>query len=105
MRMNLWFAAGAWRAIIFWKQVGHSITEPPNDASHLICWPHTGHANLNSFTTIEFGIASPKRGNYQRYSCALDHDAESLAMLLTAALARCPPLEAEGQFWVGFIIL
>gem|GEM_PF-4899277 len=39
---------GAWGAVIFWKHVGHSITEPPRDESHIMCWPHTGHAYLNS---------------------------------------------------------
>jgi hypothetical protein len=34
--------------VIFWKQVGHSMTEPPCDTSHIMCWPHTGQANLNS---------------------------------------------------------
>jgi hypothetical protein len=40
--------AGACGAVIFWKHVGHSITEPPWDESHIMCWPHTGHAYLNS---------------------------------------------------------
>ena len=40
--------AGACGAVIFWKQVGHSITVPLCDESHFMCWPHTGHAYLNS---------------------------------------------------------
>jgi len=40
--------AGACGAVIFWKQVGHSITVPACDESHFMCWPHTGHAYLNS---------------------------------------------------------
>jgi hypothetical protein len=40
--------SGACGAVIFWKQVGHSITVPLCDESHFMCWPHTGHAYLNS---------------------------------------------------------
>jgi hypothetical protein len=40
--------AGACGAVIFWKHVGQSITVPACDASQIICWPQTGHANLNS---------------------------------------------------------
>src|SRR5476651_964639 len=40
--------AGACGAVIFWKHVGHSITVPLRDESHIMCWPHTGQANLNS---------------------------------------------------------
>src|ERR1700722_10137905 len=40
--------SGACGTIIFWKQVGHSIWVPDCDESHLICWPHTGQAYLNS---------------------------------------------------------
>jgi hypothetical protein len=40
--------SGACGAVIFWKHVGHSITVPLCDESHFMCWPHTGHANLNS---------------------------------------------------------
>jgi hypothetical protein len=40
--------AGAWGATIFWKHVGHSIVVPLCDESHLMCWPQTGHAYLNS---------------------------------------------------------
>ena len=39
---------GACGAVIFWKHVGHSITVPPDDESHIMCWPQTGQANLNS---------------------------------------------------------
>jgi hypothetical protein len=40
--------AGACGTVIFWKHVGHSITEPACDESHLMCCPHTGQAYLNS---------------------------------------------------------
>jgi hypothetical protein len=40
--------SGACGAVIFWKHVGHSITVPLCDESHFMCWPHTGHAYLNS---------------------------------------------------------
>jgi hypothetical protein len=40
--------SGACGAVIFWKHVGHSITVPLCDESHFMCWPQTGHANLNS---------------------------------------------------------
>ena len=39
---------GAWGTTIFWKQVGHSICLPLVLESAVICWPQTGHANLNS---------------------------------------------------------
>ncbi len=50
VKTNFWSspAAGAWGAVIFWKHVGHSITVPACDESHIMCWPHTGQANLNS---------------------------------------------------------
>ena len=44
--------AGACGTVIFWKHVGHSITEPPCDESHFMCWPHTGHAYLNSLMAL-----------------------------------------------------
>src|SRR5437016_647371 len=34
--------------MIFWKQVGHSNCVPAVRESAVMCWPHTGHANLNS---------------------------------------------------------
>jgi hypothetical protein len=40
--------AGACGTVIFWKHVGQSITVPACDESHLMCWPHTGQAYLNS---------------------------------------------------------
>jgi hypothetical protein len=40
--------AGAWGTTIFWKQVGHSICPPLVLESAVMCWPQTGHANLNS---------------------------------------------------------
>jgi hypothetical protein len=40
--------SGACGAMIFWKHVGHSIVVPLCDESHLMCWPQTGHAYLNS---------------------------------------------------------
>src|SRR5580658_9434660 len=49
VRMYLTSGPGAWGATIFWKQVGHSMTEPPWVESHIMCWPQTGQANLNSF--------------------------------------------------------
>jgi hypothetical protein len=54
--------AGACGAVIFWKHVGHSITEPLCDESHFMCWPHTGQANLNSLmdkATETFHICAP----------------------------------------------
>ena len=39
---------GAWGTTIFWKQVGHSICPPALVESAVMCWPQTGHANLNS---------------------------------------------------------
>src|ERR1017187_5196078 len=44
--------AGACGTVIFWKHVGHSITEPLCDESHLMCWPHTGQAYLNSAMAV-----------------------------------------------------
>ncbi len=44
--------AGACGTVIFWKHVGHSITEPACDESHLMCWPHTGQAYLNSLMAV-----------------------------------------------------
>jgi hypothetical protein len=44
----VWFDAGAWGTTIFRKQVGHSICPPLVLESAVICWPQTGHANLNS---------------------------------------------------------
>jgi len=40
--------SGACGTTIFWKQVGHSICPPLVIESAVICWPQTGHANLNS---------------------------------------------------------
>jgi len=40
--------SGAWGTTIFWKQVGHSICPPLVLESAVMCWPQTGHANLNS---------------------------------------------------------
>ena len=40
--------SGACGTMIFWKHVGHSIVVPLCDESHLMCWPQTGHAYLNS---------------------------------------------------------
>src|SRR5947208_804209 len=49
VRMNFCSSvAGAWGTVIFWKQVGQSICVPACDESHLMCWPHTGQAYLNS---------------------------------------------------------
>jgi hypothetical protein len=39
---------GAWGTTIFWKQVGQPIWLPLALESAVICWPQTGHANLNS---------------------------------------------------------
>ena len=44
--------AGACGTVIFWKHVGHSITVPLCDESHLMCWPHTGQAYLNSLMAV-----------------------------------------------------
>src|ERR1017187_5906403 len=53
VRMNFWSSdAGACGTVIFWKHVGQSITEPACDESHLMCWPHTGQAYLNSLMPI-----------------------------------------------------
>ena len=50
---------GAWGTTIFWKQVGHSICPPLVVESAVMCWPHTGQANLNSLIgsaeTIPYG--------------------------------------------------
>src|ERR1017187_8263094 len=46
------FVAGACGTMIFWKHVGHSITVPACDESHLMCWPHTGQAYLNSLMAL-----------------------------------------------------
>jgi hypothetical protein len=46
--------AGACGAVIFWKHVGHSMTVPLCDESHIMCWPQTGQAYLNSL------MATPK---------------------------------------------
>ena len=48
-RMNFVSAdAGACGTTIFWKHVWHSICPPLVLESAVICWPQTGHANLNS---------------------------------------------------------
>jgi hypothetical protein len=53
--------AGACGTTIFWKQVGHSICPPLVVESAVMCWPQTGHANLNSLIgsslTIPYGAA------------------------------------------------
>ena len=41
-------ASGAWGTTIFRKQVGQSICPPLVLESAVICWPHTGQANLKS---------------------------------------------------------
>ena len=48
VRTNFVPGAGACGAMIFWKQVGQSMTLPACDSSHIMCWPQMGHANLNS---------------------------------------------------------
>jgi hypothetical protein len=56
--------SGACGAVIFWKHVGHSITVPLCDESHFMCWPHTGHAYLNSLMVSGLGkhfTSSPRR--------------------------------------------
>src|SRR5208283_4318017 len=51
--MNFWASVvGACGTVIFWKHVGHSICEPACDESHLMCWPHTGQAYLNSLMAL-----------------------------------------------------
>ena len=62
VRMNFWSSdAGACGTVIFWKHVGHSITEPACDESHFMCWPHTGQAYLNSLMAVPktFHIRAP----------------------------------------------
>ncbi|HZL77792.1 MAG TPA: hypothetical protein VFC17_02995 [Candidatus Limnocylindrales bacterium] len=66
--------AGACGAVIFWKHVGHSITEPPCDESHIMCWPHTGHAYLNSLMLRENISHSPPDGNVHFSSHNLNPD-------------------------------
>ncbi|HLP76009.1 MAG TPA: hypothetical protein VK327_03760 [Candidatus Paceibacterota bacterium] len=46
-RTNLW-SADAWGTTILRKQVGQSSSEPVALESAVMCWPHTGQANLNS---------------------------------------------------------
>src|SRR5580765_8408759 len=54
VKMNFWSSdAGACGTVIFWKQVGHSISVPACDESHLMCWPHTGQAYLNSLMKVQ----------------------------------------------------
>jgi hypothetical protein len=53
---------GACGATIFWKQVGHSMTEPPCDVSHIMCWPQTGQAYLNSLMADFRSNISHSRG-------------------------------------------
>jgi hypothetical protein len=51
--MNFWSSVvGACGTVIFWKHVGHSMTVPACDESHLMCWPHTGQAYLNSLMAV-----------------------------------------------------
>ena len=40
--------AVAWGTTSWRKQVGHAIGEPLLPESHVMCWPQTGQANLNS---------------------------------------------------------
>jgi len=47
--------------VIFWKHVGQSMTVPACDESHLMCWPHTGQAYLNSLMTEAKHFTSPPR--------------------------------------------
>src|SRR3974390_2478931 len=48
-RMNLGSSEdGPCGITIFWKHVGHSSCPPLLLESAVICWPQTGHANLNS---------------------------------------------------------
>ena len=44
--------AGAWGTMILRKQVGQSIFPPLALESAVICWPQTGHANLNSLIAV-----------------------------------------------------
>src|ERR1700722_5056782 len=48
VKINFCSSVGACGTMIFWKHVGHSIWVPDCDESHLMCWPHTGQAYLNS---------------------------------------------------------
>jgi hypothetical protein len=70
--MNFWSSdAGACGAVIFWKHVGHSITVPLRDESHIMCWPHTGQANLNSLMAAPKHFTSMRR--WQRGFSILTH--------------------------------
>jgi len=51
--------AGACGTTIFRKHVGHSIFPPLVLESAVMCWPQTGHANLNSL--IRFAQTIPHR--------------------------------------------
>src|SRR6266850_2215257 len=50
---------GAWGTTIFWKQVGHSICPPLVVESAVMCWPHTGQANLNSLIGLDVDDSIP----------------------------------------------
>src|ERR1035437_1347504 len=55
--------AGAWGATIFWKNVGHSIVVPLCVESHLMCWPHTGQAYVNSLMVSSKNIPYSPAGS------------------------------------------
>jgi argininosuccinate lyase len=71
--------------VIFWKHVGHSITVPACDESHIMCWPHTGQAYLNSLMAV--GITFHIRGFRQRAFSILQKKALSAKQKTLCGLA------------------
>jgi hypothetical protein len=75
-RMNFASAEeGAWGTRIFWKQVGHSMCPPLLLESAVMCWPQTGHANLNSLIGQSYIIPHPVLNDNQIFPARFSNGA------------------------------
>jgi hypothetical protein len=59
-------AVGPCGTTIFWKQVGHSSCDPAVLESAVMCWPQTGHANLNSLIASPDNSTARERGQGEK---------------------------------------
>jgi hypothetical protein len=58
--------AGAWGTTILRKQVGQLSCPPLALESAVICWPQTGHANLNSLIASPDNSTARERGQGEK---------------------------------------
>ena len=83
-RMNLVSAdEGACGTTIFRKQVGHSMCPPLVLESAVMCWPQTGHANLNSLIGSTVTISHDRVNHNLFHSDFSDSRSHTAAELIT----------------------